>query len=279
MKRKSFLSIASLSLIIFGIAVLFSSSIPVEHEKSAQKVDSAGEVSGETYFPEFEEQIEKEKSFEKTFEENEEDLVLIEKVIDGDTVEIEGGKRVRYIGIDTPETVDPRKPVQCYGKEASNRNKQLVEGKKVYLEKDISDTDKYGRLLRYIWLPSVSSGQAVLVNEVLVKEGYAYSSAYPPDIKYQERFDKAQRYAQKNNNGMWRVCNISGVQSNKTPSQNDLRADECLIKGNISSGGGKIYHLPNQKYYDKVVIDESKGERWFCSEKEAVEAGWRNSKL
>lgn len=74
------------------------------------------------------------------------------RVIDGDTIEIEGGDRVRYIGIDTPETVDPRKPVQCYGQEASNKNKELVEGKTVELEKDVSETDKYGRLLRYVWL-------------------------------------------------------------------------------------------------------------------------------
>ena len=72
------------------------------------------------------------------------ELFLVTKVIDGDTIEIEGGKRVRYIGIDTPEAVDPNRPAGCYGKEASNKNSELVLNKKVRLVKDVSDTDKYG---------------------------------------------------------------------------------------------------------------------------------------
>jgi len=113
------------------------------------------------------------------------------KVIDGDTIKIEGDKVIRYIGINAPETVHPSKPVQCYGKEASDKNRELVEGKEVKLEKDVSETDKYGRLLRYIWLDDM------LVNEYLVREGYAQSSSYPPDIKYQDRFIEAQRQARE----------------------------------------------------------------------------------
>jgi len=74
------------------------------------------------------------------------------KVVDGDTIKLEDGRAVRYIGIDTPETVHPSKPVQCYGKEASDKNRELVEGKEIELEKDVSEVDKYGRLLRYIWI-------------------------------------------------------------------------------------------------------------------------------
>lgn len=118
-------------------------------------------------------------------------------VIDGDTIKIEGGQVVRYIGIDTPETVHPSKPVQCYGKEASDKNKELVEGKEVKLEKDVSETDKYGRLLRYVWLGDM------LVNEYLVREGYAQSSSYPPDVKYQDRFVEAQRQAREEKKGLW----------------------------------------------------------------------------
>ena len=87
----------------------------------------------------------------------------IVRVIDGDTIKLETGEVVRYIGIDTPETVHPSKPVQCYGKEASDKNREFVEGKEVKLEKDISETDKYNRLLRYVWLGDT------LVNEYLVK--------------------------------------------------------------------------------------------------------------
>lgn len=146
-------------------------------------------------------------------------------VIDGDTIKIESGQVIRYIGIDTPETVHPNKPTQCYGKEASDKNKELVEGKEVKLEKDISETDKYGRLLRYVWLGDM------LVNEYLVREGYAQSSSYPPDVKYQERFLEAQRQAQEGKKGLWGdVCNNQSVQAQQSqqqtvaPTQNTQRA-------------------------------------------------------
>jgi micrococcal nuclease len=127
--------------------------------------------------------------------------IKVVRVVDGDTIEIEGGQKVRYIGIDTPETVDPRKSVQCFGKEASDKNKELVEGKDVELEKDVSETDKYGRLLRYIWIGDL------LVNEFLVQEGYAQSSSYPPDVKYQERFNEAEQKAREEEKGLWgEIC-------------------------------------------------------------------------
>src|SRR3989338_7463066 len=78
--------------------------------------------------------------------------INVKRVIDGDTIELENGEKVRYIGIDTPETLDPRKPIQCFGKEAAQKNRELVEGKPVWLTKDITDKDKYGRSLRYVYL-------------------------------------------------------------------------------------------------------------------------------
>ena len=131
-------------------------------------------------------------------------FATVVNVIDGDTIKIDTGETVRYIGIDTPETVHPSKPVQCYGKEASVKNQQLVEGKVVELEKDVSEKDQYGRLLRYIWI-----GDS-LINEVLVRDGYAQSSSYPPDIKYQDRFIEAQRLARQEEKGLWSsVCAIT----------------------------------------------------------------------
>jgi len=127
-------------------------------------------------------------------------LVKVIKVIDGDTIEIEGGKKVRYIGINTPETVDKRKAVECFGIEASKENKKLIEGKTIRLEKDISETDKYGRLLRYVYINDI------FVNLELVKNGYAYSSTFPPDVKYQTQLDKAEKEARKNKLGLWDVC-------------------------------------------------------------------------
>ena len=79
-------------------------------------------------------------------------LEKVTRVIDGDTIEITGGIKVRYIGINAPESVAPGKPVGCFGKESSDKDKELVLGKEVRLEKDISETDKYGRLLRYIYM-------------------------------------------------------------------------------------------------------------------------------
>ncbi len=131
---------------------------------------------------------------------------LVVKIIDGDTIEIEGGQHIRYIGIDTPETVNPNSPVECFGKEASNKNKELVEGKMVKLEKDVSETDKYGRLLRYVWVGDV------FVNDYLVKEGYANSSSYSPDIKYQNQFLASESRAREGNKGLWGSCNSETVQ-------------------------------------------------------------------
>ncbi|NMB92520.1 MAG: thermonuclease family protein [Parcubacteria group bacterium] len=202
---------------------------------------------------------------------NTEDTYLVTRVIDGDTIEIEGGQKVRYIGIDTPETVDPRKPVQCFGVEASKKNKELVEGKRVRLEKDVSETDKYGRLLRYVYADDI------FVNDYLVRQGYAYASTFPPDVKYQDKFVEAQKEARENNRGLWSAC--SGLQQTTISLSpiNSSSNSQCLIKGNINSEGEKIYHLPDCPDYEKTKIDESRGERWFCTEEEAIKAGWRKA--
>lgn len=131
----------------------------------------------------------------------EREKVKVIRVIDGDTIELEDGRRVRYIGIDTPETVDPQKPVQCFGKEAYLENKKLVEGKQIEMEKDISETDQYGRILRYVW------AEGVFVNEHLVREGFAHAVTFPPDVRYQELFLEAERKAREEGKGFWSgVC-------------------------------------------------------------------------
>lgn len=131
--------------------------------------------------------------------------VKITRVIDGDTIETETGRRIRYIGIDTPESTDPRKMVECFAKEAAFKNRELVLNKEVYLEKDVSEVDKYGRLLRYVWV-ILPSDEQIMVNEVLVKEGYALAVTYPPDIKYQQLFLQAERQAREEGKGLWSSC-------------------------------------------------------------------------
>lgn len=201
-------------------------------------------------------------------------------VVDGDTidVEIDGEEfRVRYIGVDTPETVDPRRPVGCFGGEASAANKNLVEGRPVGLEKDVSETDGFGRLLRYVWLDSER-----MVNAILVRDGYAQSSAYPPDVRHQELFDQLETAAREAGRGLWGPA----CAGSATPTMAaDVPEGACeysgtgepVIKGNISSEGEKIYHVPGGQFYEQTVIDEAAGERLFCSEADAVGAGWRES--
>ena len=132
-----------------------------------------------------------------------ENLVKVTKIVDGDTIQLENGMKLRYIGIDTPESVDPRKTVECFAKEANKRNTELVLGKIVRLEKDISETDRYGRLLRYVYV------EDTMINEQLVREGYAVSSSYPPDIKHQVQLKAAELGARENKRGLWGNCSIT----------------------------------------------------------------------
>lgn len=129
----------------------------------------------------------------------------VKRVIDGDTIELEDGRKVRYIGINTPESVDPRRGVQCFGKEASAFNRELVEGKVVRLEKDVSETDKYGRLLRFVYLED-----GTFVNERLVSEGYAAASPYAPDISKKDFFKAAEMKARQEGRGLWSPATCDG---------------------------------------------------------------------
>lgn len=120
---------------------------------------------------------------------------LVDRVIDGDTIKLNNGITVRYIGINAPEMT-----TKCFAREATDYNRQLVEGQVVALEKDISDTDKYNRLLRYVYLENV------MINEKLVAEGYAQVATYPPDVKYVDKFLAAQKSAKASNLGLWAKC-------------------------------------------------------------------------
>jgi micrococcal nuclease len=122
------------------------------------------------------------------------DTALVTQVIDGDTITIEGGYRVRYIGIDTPE-IHPEP--EAFGLEALEANQKLVAGKIVRLERDISETDKYGRLLRYVYVDDI------FVNAELVRQGLAQAKAYPPDIKYQDYLNGVEAEARQSGKGMW----------------------------------------------------------------------------
>lgn len=142
---------------------------------------------------------------------------IVKRVIDGDTIQLENNQLVRYIGINTPELHNRQKPVECFAQKAFEFNKKLVEGKTVYLEKDVSETDKYKRLLRYVWIENsrfktensklTTKNNKIMVNEILVREGYAYVSTFPPDVKYATLFRQAQEEAINKNKGLWKKCN------------------------------------------------------------------------
>ena len=118
----------------------------------------------------------------------------VTEVIDGDTIIIDTGHTVRYIGIDTPEL----HPVpEAYGREARLENRQLVEGKEVTLERDVSETDRYGRLLRYVYVDET------FVNGELVRLGLAEAKAYPPDTRHQDMLEQMESEARQAGRGMW----------------------------------------------------------------------------
>lgn len=136
----------------------------------------------------------------------------VTKVTDGDTlhVDVDGvDEKIRLIGIDTPETVDPRAPVQCFGKEASNRMKDLVQGKLVRLEYDDSQgmRDAYDRLLAYVYL---EDGQ--MINRKMVAEGYAYEYTYMKPYKYQREFRELQTLARTSGRGLWGTETCNGAK-------------------------------------------------------------------
>lgn len=126
---------------------------------------------------------------------------LVVRVVDGDTVELDSGERVRYIGMDAPELNSRNaSAAECYATESAQANREWVEGVVVKLEKDRTNRDRYGRLLRYVWVDEV------MINEWLVQEGFATQITYPPDRKYEDRLMEAQLSARAKNIGLWRDC-------------------------------------------------------------------------
>jgi micrococcal nuclease len=127
------------------------------------------------------------------------------RVVDGDTIAVQLGatrEKVRYIGVDTPETKDPRRPVQCYGQKAADFNAQLVDGELVRVVRDVEPRDRYGRLLAYVYRVR----DKLFVNAELARLGYAQPLAIAPDVRYADRFAQLARAARQAGRGLWSVC-------------------------------------------------------------------------
>ena len=126
----------------------------------------------------------------------------VQRVVDGDTIVLAGGERVRYIGVDTPESVKPGTPVQCYAKAASHANERMVEGQPVRLRFDAERRDRYGRLLAYVYRAS----DGLFVNAELVRRGYAVTLTIPPNVAHAAEFARLARGARRAGRGLWSAC-------------------------------------------------------------------------
>ncbi len=193
-------------------------------------------------------------------------FVKVVRVIDGDTFEIEGGKKVRLIGVDTPESVHPDAARNTeFGKKAAEFTKKTIEGKKVLLFKDVSETDKYGRLLRYVYLED-----GTFFNELLVREGYAMVSTYPPDVKFADLFLEAQQYARENNKGLWAYEDEAKENGSQDSSNiNDPDKKEYMYVGSKNSDK---FHYPSC-YHVNTILE--KNLVTFKNRDEAVKAGYK----
>lgn len=172
------------------------------------------------------------------------------RVIDGDTIVLDGNETLRLIGVDTPETKDARKPVQYFGQEASEFTRNLVEGKRVRLEFDQDRVDKYGRTLAYVYLED-----GTLLNAEIIKQGYGFAYTIFP-FKYLEEFRQYEKEARENERGLW-------AAKEEIKPKDQIKANEDTIV--YITKTGKKYHSENCRYLSKSKIP--------ISLKEAVKKG------
>jgi micrococcal nuclease len=126
------------------------------------------------------------------------------RVVDGDTIVVRlrgADERVRLIGMDTPETVKPRTPVQCYGRAASAQTHRLLDGREVRLVQDVEARDRYGRLLAYVY-----RSDGLFINAELVRRGFAVPLTIPPNVRFADRFTALAREARRTGQGLWSAC-------------------------------------------------------------------------
>ena len=193
------------------------------------------------------------------------------RVVDGDTIHI-GQDKYRLEGIDAPEMrqecLYKGEQWECGIESTKSLRKQIAVTSQLRCEGERKDS--YGRILAICFLGGKD------INAWMVKNGWAL--AY---VKYSKKYLKEQRYAKKNTLGIWKgqfVLPWDWRRGKRLDTNVNSQKRNCKIKGNISSKGEKIFHLPGGIYYDRTKISKQKGEVWFCTEAEALNAGWRKSK-
>lgn len=187
-------------------------------------------------------------------------------VIDGDTIEV-SGTRIRLEGIDAPETGQSCKRRLlgrwACGMAATAALTRMLEGRTVRCEQ--RGTDKYGRML------GVCFADGRDINAQMVREGHAWAF-----VKYSEAYVAEEARARAERRGIWQAETETpwDFRAKQWAGAEQKAPDGCAIKGNVTKNG-RIYHMPWSPWYARIHIDAEKGKRWFCSEAEALAAGWR----
>ena len=197
---------------------------------------------------------------------------IVSEIVDGDTIVVDKGVRVRLLGIDAPEKG------KCFDNEATDKLAELVAGNELELRKDESGEDNYGRLLRYVFVKNDDpSADNLFVNVEMVRGGFARVMYVKPNKMYLARLQSAEREARADGVGMWGACEFGTEVNAERQIASDPYSEECVIKGNINKRFEKDYFLPGCPNYKRVKVDPRMGEKWFCSEVEAKKAGWKMS--
>lgn len=212
----------------------------------------------------------------------------VTRVVDGDTIDVSfNGKseKVRFIGVNTPETKDPRKPVEPYGKEAAAYTTQLA-GKEVYLELDVQERDKYGRLLAYIWLERPSSRSEAdvrtkMFNARLLLDGYAQVMTIPPNVRYADAFVQFQREARSANKGLWSLppsgsSSLQGDGQSQSSASSPTQSSQGTESYYAASANSEVFHRPNCSYVNRIKRSNL---IFFTTREEALNSNRRPCKV
>lgn len=195
------------------------------------------------------------------------DLGLIEatdsRIVDGDTIELSDGSKVRLVGVNTPESTNR---TEEYGKEASNYTSSILEGKKVWLQKDVSDSDRYNRLLRIVWLDIPSDDmneneiRAKMFNVDLVINGFAEPSTYPPDIKYSDYFVKFAKEAREQNTGLWAFGENETTKGDLDPKETKKTASSSNTSNSSNNNNNSASNNNNSNSTSTTTTEPDKTE-------------------
>lgn len=188
----------------------------------------------------------------------------IVKVIDGDTVKLEDGTDIRYIGLDSPELGKGETPSECFAQEAKEINQNLVLGKRVRIETDVNEMDLFGRILAYVYLQPEGEKE-IFINEYLLREGIAKFHLDTVNQRYIKTLVSTAELAHEQKKGLWSFCAPNPEVG-------------CQVKGNYDKRGHRFYHLPSFRHYPQVKVNLENGDQWFCTEEEAKTAGFTRAR-